>query len=86
MALAPVPPPAPPEPGAHQCCMCGKRDDWRSSWIWYGSYKDLDDGKPVKKFCSRSCAEKAAEEHGTSPVPSDIEMAADEAPPKRSKR
>lgn len=45
----------------HTCSVCGRRAQWGSSWTWWGSWRDLDDGKPVYKFCSDACRQKAAE-------------------------
>ena len=39
----------------HCCCVCGKLEPWSKGWSWYGSYKDLEDCTPVKKFCSDRC-------------------------------
>lgn len=42
----------------HCCCVCGKLETWTGDWSWYGSYRDVDDGKPLAKFCSASCKAK----------------------------
>lgn len=39
----------------HICSVCGKIGSWTQEWSWYGSYKDLDDGISVLKFCSQEC-------------------------------
>lgn len=39
----------------HKCSVCGKYGHWGKGWMWYGSYKDLDDGKEVEKTCSDKC-------------------------------
>lgn len=43
----------------HCCCICGKLDVWGDSWSAYYSYKDLDDGKTLPKFCSDKCKSSA---------------------------
>ena len=43
----------------HQCSVCGARDAWREGWQWYGSYKDMDEGKPILKMCGDQCRVKA---------------------------
>lgn len=40
----------------HVIAGCGRREHWNENWMWYGSYRDLEDGKPVEKFCSEECA------------------------------
>lgn len=46
----------------HCCCICGMVAPWgRTSWSWYGSIKDEDDGFPLAKFCSPACAIKAGD-------------------------
>lgn len=39
----------------HTCAACAKLAPWDEGWSWYGSYADIDDGKPVAKFCSDPC-------------------------------
>ena len=39
----------------HCCCVCGHLGPWNSEWSWYGSYREVDDGEPVQKFCSDAC-------------------------------
>ena len=39
----------------HCCSTCGHRAPWDENWEWYGSYKDIDEGTPVAKFCSEKC-------------------------------
>lgn len=46
----------------HTCSICGKTEPWGRAWVWYGSYKRLDDGKPIVKMCSARCREKAKEQ------------------------
>lgn len=45
----------------HQCSACGQDGPWTDDWAWFGSYKDLDDDKPVQKFCSASCRKRRRE-------------------------
>lgn len=47
---------APTPPKKHTCSVCQKTEEWGPKWAWYGSYRDLDDGVPVLKFCSPACA------------------------------
>lgn len=42
----------------HECCKCGAVGPWDENWSWYGSMKDMDDGKPVRMFCSAACRAK----------------------------
>jgi len=47
----------PPETkGIHTCTTCGHSGPWTKNWRWWGSYKDIDDGRAVEKFCSKHCA------------------------------
>jgi hypothetical protein len=39
----------------HCCCVCGRLDLWGSGWSMYCSEKEIDDGKPIPKFCSEAC-------------------------------
>ncbi len=39
----------------HECSTCGKVEAWLDSWSWFGSYQDLEDNKPILKFCSSPC-------------------------------
>jgi hypothetical protein len=45
----------------YECDICGKQGDWDKNWSWYGSYKDMDDGKKVFCLCSQKCQNKFAE-------------------------
>lgn len=45
----------------HTCCVCGKTSEWNLSWSWFGSEKELEDGKPVFKVCSDRCKRNAGE-------------------------
>lgn len=45
----------------HICSVCQTRGPWTESWGWYGSWKDIDEGRPVKKFCSDECRGKRKE-------------------------
>lgn len=40
----------------HQCSACGAFGAWGPEWSWCGSYRDIDDGNPIQKFCSATCA------------------------------
>lgn len=39
----------------HTCCVCGRIAPWDDNWMWFGTMKQIDDGKPVQKFCSSAC-------------------------------
>ncbi len=39
----------------HQCSVCHVESVWDQEWTWYGSWKDLDDGKKIVKTCSKKC-------------------------------
>ena len=39
----------------HTCSVCGRRGFWTETWTWYGSYRDVDKGKAILKFCSDRC-------------------------------
>ena len=41
--------------GRHVCFMCRRAFHWTSDCFWFGSLKDLDDGKPIVKICSTQC-------------------------------
>ena len=43
----------------HQCSVCSERGPWTDSWIWYGSYQELEDGDPIVKMCGDQCAAHA---------------------------
>lgn len=46
----------PTSPRKHHCCsVCGRIAPWGERWSWFGSYQDIDDGKPVAKFCTDKC-------------------------------
>ena len=47
--------PEPPQKAVYTCSVCGKVSIWGDSWSWYGSYKELDDGKPIITVCSEKC-------------------------------
>lgn len=39
----------------HICTVCGKEENGTDSWMWFGSWADLDDGNPILLICSESC-------------------------------
>lgn len=41
----------------HTCSGCGKQETWGPTWIWYGSLREWDEGKPIYKACSVACME-----------------------------
>lgn len=59
-------PPEPPSGQIHECGTCGKREVWGMDWLWFGSYKQLDEQgargvEPIFKACSIECMEKRGE-------------------------
>jgi hypothetical protein len=42
-------------PALHTCSACQKVAPWDEYWAWHGSYAEVEDGKPVPKFCSDPC-------------------------------
>jgi 5-methylcytosine-specific restriction endonuclease McrA len=42
----------------HTCSRCGFEGPWTKEWSWFGSWKMIDESRPVKKFCSPACAKK----------------------------
>lgn len=45
----------------HVCSACGDPFIWNNESRWFGSYADLDEGREIKKYCSRKCVEKNEE-------------------------
>lgn len=45
--------------GIYRCDNCGKQSAWGDTWVWFGSYGDLDDGRPVIHGCTMKCAKAA---------------------------
>lgn len=43
------------EPRSHQCTICGMIAPWSDAWVWYGSYRQIDDGEAIVKLCSPAC-------------------------------
>jgi len=44
----------------HKCTVCGRVGKWGPSWSWYGSYRDIDEGRSVVKVCSDECRRQAS--------------------------
>ena len=42
----------------HLCSVCDNCGVWDENWSWYGSYRDLEDGRKITKCCSAACREK----------------------------
>ena len=42
----------------YRCDGCGAADVWRPGWSWYGSYRDLDDGRNVPTYCPQCTAKQ----------------------------
>ena len=57
----------------HVCSVCGFSGPWTESWCWYGSWKDLEDNKPIEKFCSDSCRDASIANGVTPPVDEDLD-------------
>lgn len=45
----------PPSGQIHICSACGRSSVWGPGWVWYGSYRQVDDGLPPFKACSDAC-------------------------------
>ena len=43
----------------HCCCICGALEPWGDTWSTYCSFKDMDDGASIPKFCSNNCRQQA---------------------------
>lgn len=56
---------------SHKCSICAKVGPWSESWSWFGSYKELEDGGDIFKFCSNECKSDAVV-NGMVPHESDI--------------
>lgn len=41
----------------HICSVCGNSGQWDDNWSWFGSWKELEDGEDIAKFCSTHCAD-----------------------------
>ena len=39
----------------HCCCICGTLAPWSNSWVGFYSWQEVDDGKPLAKFCLTEC-------------------------------
>jgi hypothetical protein len=50
-------------PRDHQCSVCKSVGLWGPSWRWYGSLKGLENGEPIVRVCSRTCADRARALH-----------------------
>lgn len=68
-------PPAPPSGKLHTCDGCGKTEIWGTTWGWYGSYRDLDDGAQVFRSCSPACQSMREETTERRRIAADIEAA-----------
>lgn len=64
-----------PSGKVHTCAICGTQGEWKKPWTWYGSYKELDDGKPILKFCSDVCAKQREEFEEKLRISANIEAA-----------
>lgn len=43
----------------HSCTICGNVGEWGPTWQWKGSWRDLDEDRPVVKVCCDECKEEA---------------------------
>jgi hypothetical protein len=59
----------------HECSVCKTRAPWSRTWQWYGSWTELEAGKPQVKTCSSLCRKKAAQ---TGLVPTNAPLLDDE--------
>lgn len=48
----------------HCCCICGRLDVWGPDWTTFCSLKEIDDGTPIPKFCSKACRMKGGRAAG----------------------
>jgi hypothetical protein len=48
----------------YTCSACGKFSTWGPSWSWYGSYRDLENGKRIIYACSEECMAEAQRSEG----------------------
>lgn len=65
----------PPSGQTHTCRTCGKQAVWQKGWVWYGSWRDWDDGQPIYKACSDECMAKMQETLERERIASNIEAA-----------
>lgn len=43
----------------YECDNCGDTAPWGRGWLWFGSYKDVENGVGcVPIFCSRQCLQE----------------------------
>jgi len=48
-------PEALPEVLPYQCATCGQNFKWGPGCCWWGSWKQLEDGEYIPRFCSADC-------------------------------
>lgn len=48
----------------HTCTACRQSGPWSDSWEWFGSYCDVDGGRPILKTCSYPCREEIKRQGG----------------------
>lgn len=51
-------------PPQHTCSVCAQVAAWGPTWQWFGSHKDLDDGRPILKICSEACHDQLKAQGG----------------------
>jgi hypothetical protein len=53
-----------PSGRTHVCSTCGKIDNWKDGWVWFGSYRQIEDEpEKILKFCCESCMTVGQREH-----------------------
>ena len=60
----------------HTCTVCRVVGPWGPSWQWYGSYRDLDEGRPVAKICSDACRRSLRGKGGAKALQRDLRQEA----------
>jgi hypothetical protein len=69
--LAAVPPVDEDGAPLRMCTVCGTRGAWGPGWCWYGSWRDVDEGRPYTIVCSDVCRAKHAAALQVDPEPVD---------------
>lgn len=58
-----------PSGRTHTCSTCGKIDNWKEGWMWFGSYRQLEDTpEKILKFCCDACITVAQRERKLPPL------------------
>ena len=59
--------PEPPE-RIYTCSACGTKGKWGAEWSWYGSWRAVDEGKPIVYCCSVVCRRQHAADNAVDPT------------------